>query len=110
MLNTSTVSGNFSDRNVGTAKSVTVSGLTLSGTDAGNYTLTQPTTTGNITAKELTVAGVTAVNKVYDDTTAATLNLANAALIGVVSGDSVTLNTNSALRRLCRRERRHGQR
>ena len=33
----------FGDKNVGNAKAVTVSGLSLSGTDAGNYTLIQPT-------------------------------------------------------------------
>ena len=45
---------------------MTVAGLTIGGADAGNYTLTQPTTTANITAKALTVSGVTASNKVYD--------------------------------------------
>jgi hypothetical protein len=40
----------FLDRNVGTAVPVTVAGLSISGADAGNYTLTQPTgLTGNIT-------------------------------------------------------------
>ena len=55
---------------------MTVAGLTIGGADAGNYTLTQPTTTANITAKALTVSGVTASNKVYDGTTTATLNAA----------------------------------
>jgi hypothetical protein len=44
-------------RNVGTGKTVTVSGLALSGADAGNYMLTQPVTTANITTKGLTVSG-----------------------------------------------------
>jgi uncharacterized protein (TIGR02597 family) len=35
--------GTFSDPNVGPGKTVTVSGLALSGADATNYTLTQPT-------------------------------------------------------------------
>src|SRR4029078_7972323 len=34
---------------------VAVSGLTLSGADAGNYSLTQPTTSANITKATLTV-------------------------------------------------------
>src|SRR5207245_1681981 len=75
---------------------VNVSGLTISGTDAGNYSLTQPTTTANITAATLTVTGVTASNKVYDRTTTATLNTASAALRGVISGDTVTRGTGSA--------------
>jgi filamentous hemagglutinin family protein len=49
-MNTSAVSANFNDKNVGTAKAVTVSGLSLSGSDSANYTLTAPTSlTGNIT-------------------------------------------------------------
>jgi trimeric autotransporter adhesin len=83
--------GTFANRNVGTGKTVTISGFTLSGTDAGNYTLTQPITTANITALGLTISGVTASNKVYDGTTSATLNTSGAALSGVISGDAVTL-------------------
>src|SRR5207245_9680684 len=93
-LNTNSAAGAFADPKVGTAKSVTVSGLALSGIDATNYSVTQPTTSADITAKALTVTGVTANNKVYNGTTAATLNFASAALVGVVSGDSVTLNNN----------------
>ena len=53
---------------------MTVSGLTLSGADGGNYTLTSTTatTTADITAVSLTPA-VTAANKVYDGTMSATL-------------------------------------
>ena len=38
---------NFSDKNVGTAKTVTVTGITIAGADAGNYTA--PTTTATTT-------------------------------------------------------------
>jgi len=38
-----TAAGAFADRNVGTAKSVTVSGVTITGTGSGNYTPTQQT-------------------------------------------------------------------
>src|SRR5206468_3572685 len=81
---------------VGNGKTASVSGLTISGADAANYTLTQPSATANITAKGLTVTGVTASNKVYDGTTSATLNLGSAVLVGVASGDTVTLNAGSA--------------
>ncbi|MCX6930043.1 MAG: YDG domain-containing protein, partial [Verrucomicrobia bacterium] len=47
-LNTAGATGAFTNPDVGTAKTVLVSGLTLSGADAGNYTLTQPTTTAKI--------------------------------------------------------------
>ena len=95
-LNTASAAGAFSDKNVGNAKTVAVSGLTIGGASAGNYTLTQPTTTANITAKNLTVSGITANDKTYDGNSTATLNTGSAALLGVVSSDSVTLNTASA--------------
>ena len=52
--------GAFATKNAGTGKVVNVSGLSLSGADAGNYALTQPTTTASITKAGLTV---TADNK-----------------------------------------------
>src|SRR5204863_431034 len=83
-LNTGGVAGMFDTAIVGTGKTVTVSGLSISGADASNYSLTQPSTTANITPKALTVTGITASNKVYDGNTTATLNVASAALVGVV--------------------------
>jgi hypothetical protein len=78
----------FGDKNVGTGKTISVTGITLSGTDAGNYSFnTTASTTGNITAKTL-VGSITAANKVYDGTTAATLT--SRTLAGVVAGDSVS--------------------
>ena len=47
-LDTSGVTGTFSDANAGTGKTVTVSGLALSGTSAGNYVLEPVTTTADI--------------------------------------------------------------
>ena len=72
--------GTFDTKDVGTGKTVTVSGLSLTGADAGNYILTPPTTTANITAATLTVTGITASDKVYDGTTDATLDTTGAAL------------------------------
>ena len=55
-LSTSGASGTFASKDVANNITVTVSGLTISGDQAGDYTLTQPTTTANITAaKVLTV-------------------------------------------------------
>ena len=48
------VSGNFNNKFVGTGKSVTFPPFTLTGDQAGNYTLTQPTVTGNIIAANQT--------------------------------------------------------
>src|SRR5206468_2754777 len=57
----------FSDKNAGNGKTVTVTGLSLSGTDAPNYTLssTTATTTADITPRALTITA-TGVDKVYD--------------------------------------------
>jgi hypothetical protein len=86
-------SATFLDKNVGTGKTVTVSGISISGTDAGNYTLasTTATTTANITSRSLTVTA-TGVNKVYDGTATATVTLAD----NRVAGDSLTDNFTSA--------------
>ncbi len=48
--------GAFANPTVGTAKAVTVTGVTVTGSGSGNYTLTQPTgLTGAITPADLTV-------------------------------------------------------
>ena len=95
-LDASSAAGTFDTKNVGTAKPVTITGLALAGTNAANYTLTQPTATADITPKSLTVSGVTAADKVFDATTAATLNVTGATLVGVIAPDSVTLDTSAA--------------
>src|SRR5439155_377366 len=65
-------SASFADKNVETGKAVSVSGLSISGTDAGNYTLstTTATTTANITVRCITVTAA-ANRKNYDSTTSA---------------------------------------
>ena len=70
-------SASFADKNVGNGKTVSVSGISISGADAGNYTLlnTTASTTANITPRDLTVSA-TGVNKEYDGTTSATVTLA----------------------------------
>ena len=60
----------FADKNAGAGKTVTVSGITLGGADAGNYSYNTSTTTlASITPKAAIVTA-TGVNKVYDGTTA----------------------------------------
>jgi hypothetical protein len=95
-LDTTNAVGVFADKNVGTGKAVSVSGLTLLGADAAKYALTQPTTNADITAASLTVTGVTASDKIYDGTTGATLDTNSAAMKGVISGDDVTLDLTAA--------------
>ena len=80
----------FASANVGTGITISTTGYTISGTDAGNYTLTQPSLSGNITATELTIVGLTGNNKVYDGTTSATAS-GTAVLSGIIGPDAVTL-------------------
>jgi hypothetical protein len=87
----SNAAADFADKQVGTNKPVTVSGLALTGSAAANYTLTSPSNvTANITAAGLGVSGVTAVSRVYDGTAVAQLG-GVAELNGVVIGDDVSL-------------------
>src|SRR5205085_345467 len=89
--------GTFATKDVGTNITVTITrGSSAGGAQAGDYTITPPTTTANITAKALTVTGITADNKVYDGTTTATIHTGAATLVGVATGDVVTLSTAGA--------------
>ncbi len=80
----------FASANVGTGISINTTGFTISGADAANYSLTQPTLSANITATNLTITGLAGDNKVYDGTTTATVS-GTATLSGVVAGDDVVL-------------------
>ena len=86
-------------KDVGALKAVDYSGVTLSGSDAGNYTLaaTSGATTATITAKTLTISGITASNKVYDGGTAATVSTTGVTTAvlqagGLVANDVVTVS------------------
>ena len=92
------LTGSFDTKNVGSGKTVTVTGATLSGADAHNYALVSATISaaiGTITPAVLTASLTGAVSKVYDATTAATLAPANYTLGGVMGSDAVTLNNPS---------------
>ena len=67
-------SATFDTKNIGTAKPVSVSGISISGGASANYTLASTTasTTATITPKALT-GSITAANKVYDGTATATI-------------------------------------
>src|SRR5205823_43334 len=85
-LSDSYTSANFADKNVGTAKPVSVVGISITGADGGNYALqnTTASTAANITAEALLVTA-TADNKVYDGTTSAVAHLTD----NRVSGDAL---------------------
>jgi hypothetical protein len=88
-------SANFADKNVGNNKAVSVTGITLTGADAGNYVVASAgnaMTSASITPATITITA-TGANKVYDGTTADAVSLATA---GVIAGDSVTASDSSA--------------
>jgi|GEM_PF-1683245 len=85
--------GVFENKSVGEHKTVTVTGLTISGADAGGYTLVT-NVYGSIFARPLTLTGLAVSNKVYDGNTAAAI--ANTGVLATVVGAEVCyLNTNS---------------
>ncbi|MCA0176127.1 MAG: YDG domain-containing protein [Proteobacteria bacterium] len=97
-LTVATGSGAFADKNVGTGKTVAITGLSLGGTDAGNYTLTDATatTTADITPKAISaITGITAASKVYDGSTVATLTTSGAGFTGMVGGDALNVASSS---------------
>ena len=80
----------YDDKNVGTGKTVTFTGFSLTGDQAGNYRLvSQPASvTADITAKEITLS-VTVKDKVFDGTTQAELDTVTHT--DFVAGDDVEL-------------------
>jgi mucin-19 len=83
--------GTFAQSTAGTGISVTPS-LTVNGTNASSYTLTQPTgLSADITTFGLTITGLTADNKIFDGNTTATLS-GTPSLVGVISPDVVNIS------------------
>ena len=92
MLILAYASASFDTKDVGTGKTVSVIGITVTGTDAGNYTFnTTDTTTADITPRALVVSAA-GINKVYDGNTDATVTLSD----NRVAGDVLTLAYGSA--------------
>jgi len=88
--------GTFAQAAIGTGIGVTTN-MTITGDDAGNYTIAQPVLSADITAKELTIGGTfTAEDKIYDGNTTVVIDDSDLTLTGVVDGDSVVLNAAAA--------------
>ncbi|MBU3578129.1 MBG domain-containing protein [Polynucleobacter sp. UK-Kesae-W10] len=90
-LNTSSLIGTFANKNVGTSKSVVVSGVALSGPSASDYQLAGGTTfnvTANITPATLNINGTSST--VTYNASAQSLGAAN--LSGLIAGDNVSIN------------------
>jgi autotransporter-associated beta strand protein len=95
-LNTAGATGAFADANVGTGKTVTISGLSLTGGDAGNYSLTAPTASANITGASTTTLLTSSANPSGPGTNV-TFTVTLSAVpptIGTPTGDVVFLANN----------------
>ena len=92
-LNSASAGAYFADKNVGSPKTVTVTNLALSGADAGNYSISNQTTTAAITVRTLTLSSFTANNKEYDGTTTVT---GTGFSDDRVSGDALTFSYSAA--------------
>jgi len=96
--------GTFNDANVGEDKEVTIDKnklkLMLDGKEAKNYSLAsdgnQSETTATISKKKITITGVTASDKEYDGTTAATTDTTAATISGLVGSDTVSFTVGGA--------------
>ncbi|WP_346308796.1 YDG domain-containing protein, partial [Limnohabitans sp.] len=93
----------FADANVArdgagqaVTKTVSVSGLSLSGTDALNYSLqnTSATASAKITPQSVSLSSLTAANKVYDGNVKA--NITDASFSGTVNGETLSLSGTEA--------------
>lgn len=89
-VDTKNAKATFADKDAGTAKTVAFDGYALTGTKAGNYSLSaQPASvTANISPKELTIADVTVAEKSYDGTTEAAVT--GVTFNGLVNSESLT--------------------
>jgi filamentous hemagglutinin family protein len=88
----SNTSATFADKNAGTGKTVSVSGIAVGGLDAANYTVNSTaTTSASIAARALTV-GATGISRVYDGSTVAAVALAD----NRVAGDILSVTDSGA--------------
>jgi filamentous hemagglutinin family protein len=86
------ITASYLTKDVGASKPILASGFVLTGADATDYTLVQPTgLTASITARPLDVTA-SGLNKVYDGTTSATVTLTDNA----IAGDSLTVTSTNA--------------
>ena len=93
-IDTVGVSYSYDNANKGTNKTITASGIALTGSDAGNYKLTADTATadvGTINAKTITASFATGANvsKVYDGTDTIVGEKPEIIITGQIDGDDV---------------------
>ena len=87
----------YNSKDVRAANAVKYTGVALTGTGAGNYSIARTAEgTGTITPRALTLGAVAAQSKTYDGTTAADAAKFRAALTNAIAGDSVTATATGA--------------
>lgn len=86
------ISGVFAQQAIGSNIPVSVETV-LAGFDSNNYTVNEPQgLTASITAKEISLKGsFSVVDKVYDGTSVAQVNLTGIVISGLITGDNVTV-------------------
>ena len=84
-------SGSFADKNVGTNKPVLFTGITISGSDSGNYSLVSGSapSTADITPAALALNAVSGT-RVYDGTTASNGVVTTSGLVGGDTASGLT--------------------
>lgn len=89
----------FVDKNVGTNKSVTASGMTISGADSANYYLSAITGAGtaSITPVQIDVSGILAEDKIFDGTTSASISDTSFITNSFFSADNVSISSIDAV-------------
>ena len=91
-VDTSGTTGAFSDKNAGQDKSVSGSGIALTGEEADNYAFDSDAEIGKADIdRKLLTANADVADKTYDGTT--TANLSNVSLVGIVDGDQGKVGT-----------------
>ena len=89
-LDSAAASAAFSDKDAGTGKTVAVTGLALTGTDAADYSIGSQTTTADIDALTANLTG----SRTYDGTTAAAASILTVS--NAITGDTVNVASGSA--------------
>lgn len=86
--------GNTVDKNVGVAKSVSVTGISSLGSDGGNYDFATDTQTTVDISKRAAAVAALGVNRAYDGTTVVGVTLSS---VDIIAGDDLTLEGTGAL-------------
>ncbi|MEJ6006896.1 YDG domain-containing protein [Paucibacter sp. AS339] len=98
-LSVATANGVFADKTAANGKTVAITGLSLGGTDAGNYVLDSNTASAkaDITRAPISaVTGINALSKLEDGTAVAQVKLDQAVLVGRIGDDQLNVSSAAA--------------